>query len=193
MRREARRIAMTTLIPTATTATAAPTPVRSRTVTWEDPAIGVAAGSRMRGIDYLRAVANGQIPPPPLMPLLGMEPDEVEEGRVSFTLIPDEYHYNPMGGVHGGVAATLFDSAMGCAVLSTLPAGKRFTTLEVHVNFVRGMTSATGRVRCEGRVLHAGSRIATAEARLVGEDGRLYGHATTTCMILDAAEPLSGK
>ncbi len=170
------------------TAGAAQDPVRSRTVTWEDPAIGIAAGGRMRGIDYLRAMAEGRIPIPALLPLLGIEPEEVEEGRVVFSLVPAEYHYNPMGGVHGGVSATLFDSAMGCAVLSTLPAGKRFTTLELHVNFVRGMTAASGRVRCEGRVLHAGSRIATAEARLVGDDGRLYGHATSTCMILDGRE-----
>lgn len=179
---------MTTMTSPASTAQ---TTVRSRTVRWEDPAIGVAAGSRMRGIDYLRAIAEGRVPPPPLMSLLGIEPDEIEAGRVVFTLVPAEYHYNPMGGVHGGVAATLFDSAMGCAVLSTLPAGKGFTTLELHVNFVRGTTAATGRVRCEGRVLHAGSRIATAEAHLVGDDGRLYGHATTTCMILDAPQPPS--
>jgi uncharacterized protein (TIGR00369 family) len=166
---------------------------RSRTVTWDDPLLAVAAARGMHGLDYLQAIHRGELPAPPIAVLLGLEIDEIEEGRAVFSVQPAEYHYNPMGSVHGGLAATLFDSAMGCAVLSTLPPGQFFTTLELHVNFVRAMTAETGRVRCEARVLHAGSRIATAEAKLVGEDGRLYGHATTTCMIVPAARPPAGN
>ncbi|HEY8838707.1 MAG TPA: PaaI family thioesterase [Dehalococcoidia bacterium] len=160
------------------------TPTRTLTVAWEDPAIGVTAGRGMRGIDYLRAMANGELPPPPIGQLLGIQILEVDEGRVVFGAVPGEQHYNPLGTVHGGLAATLFDSAMGCAVLSTLPAGSTFTTLEIKVNFVQPMTRDTGLVRCEARVVHAGSRISTAEAKLADAAGKLYGHATTTCMIL---------
>ena len=160
------------------------TPIsRTRTVTWEDPLIGAAAAPTMAGIDFLRAMAAGEVPPPPIAVLLGMDIAEVEEGRIVFTVEPSEYHYNPIGTVHGGVASTLLDSAMGCAVQSMLPAGTGYTTVELRVNFVRALTTATGLVRCEAEVIHVGGRIATAQARLVDRDGTLYCHATTTCMI----------
>ena len=128
----------------------------------------------------------GEYPFPPMARLLGIDGMEVEHGRVVMTIEPGECHYNPMGVAHGGLAATLFDSVMGCAVQTTLPAGTGYTTLELKVNFTRAMTSATGRVRCIGTVIHAGSRVATAEGRLLDEAGKLYGHATTTCLILPA-------
>ncbi len=160
------------------------TPVcRTRTVTWEDPAIAARAVPRMSGMDYLHAMQRGELPPPPLMVLLGLRLESVDEGSVVFTVTPAEYHYNPLGVVHGGLACTIFDSAMGCAVQSTLPAGTGYTTLELKVNLVRPLTAATGQVRCEGKVIHVGGRIATAEARLFDTEGALYGHATTTCMI----------
>jgi acyl-coenzyme A thioesterase PaaI-like protein len=102
------------------------TPTRTLTVAWEDPSIGVTAGRGMRGIDYLQAMANGELPPPPIGRLLGMQILEVEQGRVVFGVVPGEQHYNPLGTAHRGLAATLFDSAMGCSVLSTLPAGSTF-------------------------------------------------------------------
>ena len=156
---------------------------RRRTIAWEDPLPAAKAGAALSGLEHLRAMRDRRLPPAPIMELLGFWPVEVEEGRIVFVSRPAEYHYNPIGVVHGGFAATLLDSAMGCAVHSVLPAGVGYTTLEVKVNYVRALTRETGEVRCEGQVIHAGKRIATAEGRLVDADGRLYAHATTTCMI----------
>ena len=112
---------------------------------------------------------------------------EIDQGRAVFAADPDEYHYNPIGVVHGGLAATLLDSAMGCAVQSKLPAGTGYTTLELKTNFVRPMTRETGRVVCEANVVHSGARVATAEGRIyVEETGKLIAHGTTTCMVLSA-------
>lgn len=160
------------------------TPERTRTITWDDPLVGAKAARTMSGLDYLRAIARGDFPPPPIMLTLGIEIDEIAESRVVFTVEPAEYHYNPIGVVHGGLAATLCDSAMGCAVHSTLPAGVGYTTLELKVNYLRPLTLRTGRVRCEGTTIHVGGRVATAEARLFDAAGTLYSHATTTCLII---------
>jgi uncharacterized protein (TIGR00369 family) len=160
------------------------TTTRTRTIRWEDPLPGARAGREMSGIDYLRAIASGEYPPAPIAALLGMGIAEIEEGRVVFTVEPAEYHYNPIGVVHGGLAATLLDSAMGCAVHSLLPAGTGYTTLEMKVNLVRALTVETGEVRAEGKVIHLGGRIATAEGKVVDRSGKLYAHATTTCIIL---------
>ena len=156
---------------------------RTRTVTWRDPLIGAEAARTMRGLDYLRAMLHGEIPPPPVMALLGLAVIEVDEGRAVFGFTPAEYHYNPIGAVHGGVASTLLDSAMGCAVHSALPAGIGYTTIALNVNFVRPLTRDTGFARCEGRTIHVGGRIATAEGRITDAAGKLYAHATCTCMI----------
>ncbi len=156
---------------------------RSRTVSWEDPAIGAEAAPNMSGLDYMRAIMRGELPPVPMGELMGFGPVELEEGRVVFECTPAEYHYNPIGTAHGGLACTLFDSAMGCAVHTMLPAGVGYTTLELKVNLLRAVTIETGRLLCEGKTIHVGGRIATAEARLTDEAGKLYGHATTTCMI----------
>ena len=165
------------------TDTTAP-PTRTRTIEWDDPMIGARRGREMSGLEYMRAIAAGEIPRPPIAWSLDFLLSEVEEGRAVFTLDPAEFHYNPIGVVHGGVAATLMDSAMGCAVHSLLPAGVGYTTLELKVNFLRPMTRDTGPVRAEGAVLHAGSRTALAEARLVDAAGKLLAHATSTCLIL---------
>lgn len=157
---------------------------RSRTVTWEDPMPSVQAGKSMSGIQYLRAIQAGELPAPPIAELIGMQMAEVDEGRVVFTIQPAEYHYNPLGTVHGGVTATLLDSALGCTVQSMLPAGTGYTTLELKVNYLRPMTSKTGTVYSEGKIIHIGGRIATAEARVTDASGKLYAHATTTCIIL---------
>jgi uncharacterized protein (TIGR00369 family) len=114
---------------------------------------------------------------------MGFDLAEVSEGRVVFTLDPGEQHYNPIGVVHGGVAATLLDSAMGCAVASMLPKGRAYTTLEIKVNYVRALKFETGRVRAIGSVIHMGGQVATAEARLVDAAEKLYAHATTTCIL----------
>jgi uncharacterized protein (TIGR00369 family) len=137
------------------------------------------------GLEVIRALAAGELPGAPIAELLGFAPVEVEEGRVVFAAVPGERHYNPIGTVHGGLAATLLDSAMGCAVHTTLPAGVGYTTLELKVNFTRPITHETGRILCEGTVVHRGGRVATAEGRVYAEaDGRLLAHGTTTCLIL---------
>jgi uncharacterized protein (TIGR00369 family) len=157
---------------------------RTRTITWEDPTIGAKKGRTMSGLAYLCAIKNGEIPPPPIAVLMNMIVAEIEEGRVVFTVEPAEYHYNPIGMVHGGLAATLLDSALGCAIQTMLAAGVGYTTLEIKVNYIRSMTRDTGTVYCEGKVLHSGGRVATAEGRITDASGKLYAHATTTCIIL---------
>jgi uncharacterized protein (TIGR00369 family) len=123
---------------------------RSRTVNWEDPVIGATAAPDMSGLDYMRAIMTGELPTAPMADLMGFGLVEVEEGRVVFDCIPAEYHYNPIGSVHGGLACTLFDSAMGCAVHTMLPVGVGYTTLELKVNLLRAITIETGCLLCEG-------------------------------------------
>jgi uncharacterized protein (TIGR00369 family) len=139
----------------------------------------------MTGLELLRAIAAGEAPGAPIAELMGFEPVEAEEGRVVFASVPGPHHYNPIGVVHGGLAATLLDSAMGCAVHTTLPEGVGYTTLELKVNYTRPITTDTGRIVCEGKVLHRGGRVATAEGRVIAEQtGKLLAHGTTTCLIL---------
>jgi len=157
---------------------------RSRTYTWDDPMPSAEAGRRLSGIEYLRGFLDGTFPPAPMAQTLDMRFVEVEEGRAVFECEPDEYHYNPIGVVHGGLAATLLDSAMGCAVQSRLPDGTGYTTLEIKVNYLRALTSTTGTVRAEGRVIKVGGRVAIAEGRITDAVGNLYAHGTTTCLIL---------
>lgn len=156
---------------------------RTRTVTWDDPMTGAMAARNLSGLEYLRAMIRGEYPKPPIAVLLNFALVEVDEGRAVFESETAEYHYNPIGVVHGGLAATLLDSALGCAVSSTLPAGMGYTTVELHVNFVRALTATTGKIRCEAEIVHAGRTIGTAQARLIDENGKLYAHATTTCLI----------
>jgi uncharacterized protein (TIGR00369 family) len=158
--------------------------MKTRTHTWEDPAVTLSAAEEASGIELLCSLARGELPKPPIMSTLGFDGFDVGPGWAKFTLTPAEHHYNPIGSVHGGVAATLLDSAMGCAVHSTLDKGVRFTTVDLQVSFVRPLTSQTGPVHCEGAVVHVGSRIATAEGRIVDDDGKLYAHGTTTCLIM---------
>lgn len=157
---------------------------RTRTVKWEDPRHLSDAARGLSGLEFLQKIVAREFPPPPLAVMLNFDLVEVGQGYATFGVEPAEYHYNPIGVVHGGLAATLLDSAMGCAVHSTLPSGSGYTTLEIKVNFIRAMTGETGRVRCEARVVHAGARTATAEGRVIDEAGKLYAHGTTTCLIL---------
>ena len=166
---------------------------RSRTVTWEDPLIGARAAVSMSGLEYMQAIAQGEVPPPPIALLLDMAIVEVEPGRAVFELDPAEYQFNPIGSVHGGVLTTLLDSAMGCAVHAMLPAGSGYTTLELKVNFLRRVTTQTGRLRCEGSVIHLGRTVATAEARIVDGGGRLVAHATTTCLVIGPSSDRSNR
>lgn len=163
----------------------APNPTdRTRLIQWADPAPAAQVAQTMSGLDYLQAIVTGQLPPPPIANLLNMQLVEVSQGRAVFTVQPSEYHYNPIGAVHGGLAATLCDSAMACAIHSTLSPGKAYTTVELHVNYIRPIIVQTSLLRCIGQIIHVGRRIATAEARLLDNDDKLYAHATTTCIIL---------
>jgi uncharacterized protein (TIGR00369 family) len=167
---------------------------RRRVVTWDDPVASWNAARGLGGIELLRAIEDGDIPPPPVARLLGLEVEQVSEGLVTFAFEPAEFHYNPLGTVHGGILTTVLDSAMGCAVHSRLRAGLAYTTLELKVSFLRPVRVTTGRVRGEGKVVHLGGRVATAEAHLVDDDGGLYAHATSTCLISSPAsdEPAAG-
>src|SRR5437763_3642430 len=151
---------------------------RSLSVTWTDPRALAAASRSMPGIEFLRAIRDGKLPPPPIAALLDFRLTEVEAGHAVFEVIPGERHYNPIGVVHGGLAMTLLDSAMGCCIQSRIPAGAAYTTLEAKTNLVRPITADTGRLRAIGKVLHVGKRVATAEGRLEDVDGKLYAHAT---------------
>ncbi len=156
---------------------------RTHTISWQDPMASAEAGRTMSGLDYMNAMMRGEVAPAPIAHLLNMRLIEVENGRSLFTAVPAEYHYNPIGVVHAGFAATLIDSAMGCAVHTTLPAGAGYTTLEFKIHLVRAITVQTGTVTVEGRVVHGGKRMATAEAQLRDSTGKLLAHGTTTCMI----------
>ena len=137
----------------------------------------------LSGLEFMRGILEGKFPPAPIAAVLKFELTEVEHGRAVFEGVPEFAFYNPISSVHGGYAATLLDSCMGCAVHTTLAPGKAYTTLEFKINFVRAMTEQTGRVRAEGRVIHPGKRAATAEGNLYDSRGKLLAHATTTCMI----------
>jgi uncharacterized protein (TIGR00369 family) len=149
-----------------------------------DPRDVAALGLELEGIEYIRRVFGGELPAPPISELVGFRGVEFERGRAVFEMTPGPQHYNPIGSVHGGVALTLLDSAMGCAIHTLLEAGVGYTTLEVKANFVRPITAETGLVRCEGTVIHAGGRVATAEGRVLDAAGKLLAHGTTTCLIL---------
>ena len=145
----------------------------------------LATMKSMSGLEFLAALASGRLPAPPISRMMGFALTEIDEGRAVFECTPTFEHYNPIGSVHGGLAGTLLDSTMSCAVQSLVPKGQGYTTLEYRVHLVRAMTEKTGPVRAEGKVVHAGRRMATAEGRIVDAKGRLYAHGTTTCMIFD--------
>jgi uncharacterized protein (TIGR00369 family) len=161
---------------------------RTRTVAWQDPTIGAAAMTTMPGLDYLRAMAAGELPPPPITALMNMAIASVEEGEVVFTATPDESHYNPIGMVHGGFACTVLDSALGCAVQSTLAQGFGYTSLEIKVSYLKALSSASGELTCTGRVVKPGKRAAFAEAELRDASGALIATASSTLLVF----PLQG-
>ena len=144
-------------------------------------------------MEMLQPVFAGELPQPPIGDTLDFVPIRMLPGEAVFQGRPQRRHYNPLGTVHGGWFATLLDSAVGCAIHTTLPAGQGFTTLELKVNFVRALNQGVPVVRAEGKVIHLGRQVATAEGRIVGPDGKLYAHATTTCMIFDHPSLAAGS
>lgn len=160
-----------------------PGSTRQRLYQWEDPAISAAAARELDGLAFFDALMAGAIPPPPISMTLDFGLVSVQRGKVVFEITPAECHYNPIGSVHGGVYATLCDSACGCAVHSMLPAGAHYTSMDLNVRFIRPITAGSGPLLCEGNVQHLGKRMALAEARLTDRAGKLYAHATSGCLI----------
>lgn len=161
-------------------------PARDRTFSWADPSLIAAHLGRRGGLEMLQAMATGELPVPPVMRMLGIERFEADEGSVAVYMTPQEFHYNPLGTVHGGVLSTLLDTAAGCAVHSTLPVGVGYTSLNLTTTFLRPVTVATGELRCDGTVISRGRTTALAEARIADGNGRLVAHATSSCLIFDA-------
>jgi uncharacterized protein (TIGR00369 family) len=157
---------------------------RALTISWQDPIAAFDAGKNLSGLEYMKEMIAGRIAAPPIMSLMGFRLAQVGDGLAVFECEPGEQHYNPIGVVHGGLAMTLLDSAMGCCVHTRLPAKVGYTTLEAKVNMVRAITAKTGTIRATGKVIHLGGKTATAEARLEDAAGKLYAHGTTTCIIL---------
>ena len=162
-----------------------PETTRRREIAWQDPVPTAAAGARMRGLDYVRAVQSGEVPPPPIAVLMNYRIAEVEEGRAVFIGEPGEEHYNPIGVVHGGYASTILDSALGCAVHTTCAQGEGYTSQTLEVKYLRPITRDTGAVRAEAEVIHRGRKTATSEARLTSAaTGKLLATGTSTCLVV---------
>ncbi len=162
---------------------------RQRLVTWDDPKISAMQARQMGGLDFMNKLIAGEIPPPPIARLLDMELIHVDTGTATFKLNLNETHYNPIGTVHGGIASTLLDSAMGCAVQTNLPPGMAYTTTQLNINLVRALHASIETVWCKAEVIHAGRSTATAEAKIYDKNDKLYAHGTTTCLIF----PINGQ
>jgi uncharacterized protein (TIGR00369 family) len=165
-----------------------PEATRSLEFVWQDPLASAADGAAMSGLEYMKAIAAAEIPPAPIAVLLDMGPVEIAEGKVTFSGKPGEEHYNPIGIVHGGYAATVLDSAIGCAVHTTLPQGEVYASLGLEVKYLRAITRDTGVIRCSAEVTYRGRKQATAEARLYAEsNSKLLATGTGTCLIFTPA------
>jgi uncharacterized protein (TIGR00369 family) len=158
-------------------------PERSRVVEWEDPMIGAGLAKTMSGLEYMQALIDGSIPPPPIVSLLRMTPISAEVGKVTFTCEPDESMYNPIGTVHGGLVCTLLDSVLGCAIQTTLPFGQAYTSLEIKVNYLRPVMADTGQLTAVGIVTKPGRRAAFAEGTVVDAGGKLIATASSTLLV----------
>jgi uncharacterized protein (TIGR00369 family) len=159
-------------------------PPRSKTVTWYDPALTVDRGAGLSGLEFIQALADGSLPPPPIALLLGMRPREVRFGEVAFECTPDESVYNPLGIIHGGLLCTLADTAAGCAVHTTLPAGVGYTSIDITINYLRPVTLQTGTLLATGRVTKPGRRVAFAAAEIADPAGRVVATATSSCLVI---------
>jgi len=166
---------------------------RTREFRWPDPGRFVEPLRTQSGLEFMRSFLSGELPPPPFMELLGIRIVSVEPGSVAFEFEPAEYMHSPLGNVHGGIVTVLLDTAMGCSLHTTLAPGAGYTTLELKVNFLRPVTAKSGTLRAEGKVVHAGSRVATVEARLSDREGRLHAHATSTLLLFRPERGGSGS
>jgi uncharacterized protein (TIGR00369 family) len=168
----------------ADTAPASWGPARAKNVTWYDPAVTVAGGAGMTGLEFMRALMAGQLPPPPIAQLMNMRPVRVENGLAVFSCTPDESVYNPIGVIHGGLVCTLADSVTGCAVHTTLDAGVGYTSVDITVNYLRPVTLDSGPLTATGRVVKPGRRIALATAEVHDRSGKLVATASSNCLIM---------
>jgi uncharacterized protein (TIGR00369 family) len=160
-------------------------PQRSKTITWHEPGPTTAKGLTMPGLDYLQAMADGRLPQPPIGGLMELAIVEADNGRVVFTCRPDESAYNPIGAIHGGLICTLLDSVTGCAVHSTLPAGKGYTTIEIKVNYLKAVRLTSGVLTATGTVVKPGSRVGFSEGVVTDESGAIVATATSTLLVFD--------
>ena len=158
----------------------------SKTVEWYDPMITAAVVSSLSGLEFLRAIMNGELPPPPIASLLGFRPSKVEPGHVVFEGTPDESVYNPIGMVHGGLVCTLADTVAACAVHSTLPAGVRYTSIDLNVSYIRPVTKDSGTLRAVGTVVKPGRRVAFSSAEILDAAGKAVATATSSCLVMSA-------
>lgn len=158
---------------------------RTKTIQWHDPMNGALKARQMNGLDYLQAISGGTISYPPLLETLDFEPVSITRGQAVFSFDPQEFHYNSIGTVHGGVISAILDTAMGCSLHSLLEAGTGYITLELKVNFLKAITIKSGKLKAIGNIIHSGSRTALVEATLTDEKDTIYAHGTSTCMILN--------
>ena len=162
---------------------------RTKTISWGDPQINKRdAVTSISGLDYLRAIKENRINPPPVANLIGYKIYDVDNGYAAFELNPAEYHYNPFATVHGGILSTLLDTTMTASVLSTLPKKFSCTTIEIKVNFIRPVTADTGVLLCEAKPIHIGKKLATVEGRLIDKNGVLHAYGVSTCSIFKVDE-----
>lgn len=160
-------------------------PQRSKTVTWYEPGPSTAKGLSMAGIDYLRAMVDGELPPPPIAGLMQFSLAEADVGRVVFTCLPDESAYNPIGAVHGGLVCTLLDSVAGCALHSTLPQGKGYTSIEIKVNYLKAVRLSSGLLTATGTVVKSGARVGFTEGVVTDATGSVVATASSTLLVFD--------
>jgi uncharacterized protein (TIGR00369 family) len=160
--------------------------LHTHTFSWRDYTVTMAAARNLSGRDYLEAMRRGDLPPPPFVSLLGFTLTEVSDGRVVFSFEPADFMHNGIGMVHGGVAASIFDTAVGCACLTVVPHDKIAVTMDLHVRYFKPLTMKSGTTRCEGEVINAGRTTVTAQGRLVDASGRLCGHATSTLALVNS-------
>jgi uncharacterized protein (TIGR00369 family) len=161
------------------------TTLREKTISWDDPMQTALAGRGRAGLDFLRSMIAGDVPGPPIANLLGMALAEVDDGRAVFTLTPDESMFNPIGAVHGGVVCTLLDSALGCALHTTLPAGKGYTSVEIKVSYVKAVRPSSGLLTATGRVVRVGSRVGFTEGEVTDASGAVVATASSTLLLFD--------
>ena len=157
---------------------------RKRTYDWEDPALLSTQTNKLTGLEFMEKMIKAELPFPPLLHTLDFKLISIQPGRAEFTFQPQEFHYNPLGSVHGGVITAVLDSAMGCTLHSVLPLGTGYTTIEIKVNFLKSISIKTGLMRATGVIINQGNRTALVESRLIDENGKLYAYATSTCMII---------